>query len=55
MASSGTIQQAIRTGYRLQIAWSVGSQSVANNTSSVTVKVQLVSTGSSCPLPRRRC
>lgn len=47
MASSGTIQQAIRTGYRLQIAWSVGSQSVANNTSSVTVKVQLVSTGSS--------
>ena len=47
MASSGTIQQAIRTGYRLQIAWAVGSQSVANNTSSVTVKVQLVSTGSS--------
>ena len=47
MASSGTIQQAIRTGYRLQIAWSVGSQSVANNTSSVTAKVQLVSTGSS--------
>lgn len=47
MASSGTIQQAIRMGYRLQIAWSVGSQSVANNTSSVTAKVQLVSTGSS--------
>ncbi len=47
MATSGTIQQAIRTGYRLQIAWSVGSQSVANNTSSVTAKVQLVSTGSS--------
>lgn len=47
MASSGTIQQAIRTGYRLQIAWSVGSQSVANNTSSVTAKVQLVSTGAS--------
>ena len=47
MASSGTIQQAIRTGYRLQIVWSVGSQSVANNTSSVTAKVQLVSTGSS--------
>lgn len=47
MATSGTIQEAIRTGYRLQIAWSVGSQSVANNTSSVTVKVQLVSTGSS--------
>lgn len=47
MASSGTIQQAIRTGYRLQIAWSVGSQSVADNTSIVTAKVQLVSTGSS--------
>jgi len=47
MATSGTIQQAIRTGYRIQIAWSVGSQSVANNTSSVTAKVQLVSTGSS--------
>ena len=47
MAASGTIQEAIRTGYRLQIAWSVGSQSVADNTSSVTVKVQLVSTGSS--------
>ena len=47
MATSGTIQQAIRTGYRIQIAWSVDSQSVANNTSSVTAKVQLVSTGSS--------
>ncbi len=47
MAASGTIQEAIRTGYRLQIAWTVDSQSVANNTSSVTVKVQLVSTGSS--------
>ena len=47
MAESGTIQQAIRTGYRLQIAWTVDSQSAANNTSSVTAKVQLVSTGSS--------
>lgn len=47
MAASGTITQAIRTGYQLKIVWSVGSQSVANNTSSVTVKVQLVSTGSS--------
>ena len=47
MADSGTIQQAIRTGYRIQIAWTVGSQSEANNTSSVTAKVQLVSTGSS--------
>lgn len=47
MAASGTIQQAIRTGYRLQIAWTVDSQSVANNTSTVTAKVQLVSTGAS--------
>ena len=46
MAASGTIQQAIRTGYRLQIAWTVDSQSVENNTSTVTAKVQLVSTGS---------
>lgn len=47
MAASGTITKAIRTGYQLKIVWTVGSQSVANNTSSVTVKVQLVSTGSS--------
>ncbi|MBO7252713.1 MAG: hypothetical protein J6V25_08810 [Oscillospiraceae bacterium] len=47
MADTGTIQEAIRTGYRLQIAWEVTSQSVANNTSSVTARVQLVSTGSS--------
>lgn len=47
MAASGTIQQAIRTGYRLQVVWTVTGQSVANNTSTVTVKVQLVSTGSS--------
>ncbi len=47
MAASGTIQAAIRTGYRIQIAWTVDSQSVANNTSTVTAKVQLVSTGSS--------
>lgn len=47
MAASGTITKAIRTGYQMKIVWSVGSQSVANNNSSVTVKVQLVSTGSS--------
>lgn len=47
MAASGTIQQAIRTGYRLQITWTVDGQSVANNTSTVTATVQLVSTGSS--------
>lgn len=47
MAASGTITQAIRTGYQMKIAWTVDSQSVANNTSTVTAKVQLVSTGSS--------
>jgi hypothetical protein len=47
MATSGTITKDIRTGYRLQIAWTVDSQSVADNTSTVTAKVQLVSTGSS--------
>lgn len=47
MATTGTITKAIRTGYQMKIVWTVDSQSVANNTSSVTVKVQLVSTGSS--------
>lgn len=47
MATTGTITETIRTGYQMKIVWTVDSQSVANNTSSVTVKVQLVSTGSS--------
>lgn len=47
MAASGTIQKAIRTGYSIQVVWSVDSQSIENNTSTVTAKVQLVSTGSS--------
>lgn len=47
MAKTGTITKAIRTGYQMKIVWTVGSQSVANNTSSVTAKVQLVSTGAS--------
>lgn len=46
MAASGTITKAIRTGYQMRIVWST-TQSIANNTSSVTAKVQLVSTGSS--------
>lgn len=46
MAVSGTITKAIRTGYQMRIVWST-TQSIANNTSSVTAKVQLVSTGSS--------
>ena len=47
MATSGTIRNDFRTGYAVQLVWSVTSQNVANNTSSVNVKVQLVSTGSS--------
>lgn len=47
MASSGTITKSIRTGYQLKLVWTVDSQSAANNTSTVTAKVQLVSTGSS--------
>ena len=46
-ATSGTVSNAFRTGYKVQAVWSVNSQNVANNTSNVTVKVQLCSTGSS--------
>lgn len=42
-----TITKIIRTGYETRIVWNVDSQNVANNTSTVTVKAQLVSTGSS--------
>lgn len=42
----GTITQTIRTGYELKIVWNIDSQSIPNNTSAVTAKVQLVSTGS---------
>lgn len=45
-ASSGTLTNNFRTGYAVQISWSVNSQNIANNTSNVTVKAQLVSTGS---------
>lgn len=47
MATSGTIRNDFRTGYAVQLVWSVASQNVADNTSSVRVRVQLVSTGSS--------
>lgn len=46
-ATSGTIVNNFRTGYKVQAVWSVNSQNVANNTSNVTVQVQLCSTGSS--------
>lgn len=42
-----TITQAIRTGYETRIVWNLDSQSIPNNTSTITAKVQLVSTGSS--------
>lgn len=45
-ATSGTIVNNFRTGYRVQISWSVNSQNIANNTSNVTVKAQLVATSS---------
>jgi len=47
MATSGTYTTTIRTGYQIKLVWEVTSQNVTNNTSAVTVKAQLVSTGSS--------
>ena len=45
-ATSGTIANAFRTGYKIQVVWNVNSQNVGNNSSNVTFKVQLCSTGS---------
>lgn len=45
-ASSGSFYNQFRDGYRVQISWVVNSQNINNNTSNVTVKAQLVSTGS---------
>lgn len=45
MASSGTINNTFRTGYAIRIVWNT-TQNIANNTSTVTAKVQLVSLGS---------
>lgn len=47
MASSGTINNTFRTGYAVRVTWSVTGQDIANNTSTVTANVQLVSLGSS--------
>lgn len=47
MASSGYFENNFITGYKLRVEWSIGSQSIANNTSSLTVTAFLVSTGSS--------
>lgn len=46
MALSGSFDNAFRSGYTLRINWSA-SQSVANNTSTVSVTAQLISGGSS--------
>lgn len=47
MALSGYFENNFVTGYKLRVEWSVGSQSIANNTSSLTVTAFLVSLGSS--------
>ncbi len=47
MASSGNFQNTFRTGYTLRVEWKINSQSIENNTSSVTVTAYLVSSGSS--------
>lgn len=47
MASTGTYLSNFHTGYRLQLVWQVVSQNVSVNSSTVEVKVQLVSLGSS--------
>ena len=47
MASSGTINNTFRTGYAVRVTWTVTEQNIANNTTTVTANVQLVSLGSS--------
>lgn len=47
MASSGSFENVFRTGYALRVEWKTNSQSIDNNTSSVTVTVYLVSQNSS--------
>lgn len=47
MASSGSFENRFTTGYALRVEWSVGSQDIAANTSSLTVNLYLVSLGSS--------
>lgn len=47
MASSGSFQNTWRTGYTLRVEWKINSQSIENNTSSITVTAYLVSGGSS--------
>lgn len=46
MALSGSCGNTFRTGYRLQIDWTA-TQNIANNTSTVTAKLYLISLGAS--------
>lgn len=47
MAASGYFENNFQTGYSLRVEWSIGSQSILDNTSSLTVTAYLVSLGSS--------
>lgn len=47
MATSGTYTNNFTSGYSLRIVWTEKSQSVADNSTTVEAKVQLVSAGSS--------
>lgn len=47
MASTATYVNDFRTGYRLQLVWTALTQNVTANSTTVEVKVQLVSTGAS--------
>lgn len=47
MASSGNFSNTFKTGYKLQVEWVINSQSIAANTSNVTVTAYLISAGSS--------
>mgnify|MGYP002533184311 FL=1 len=42
-ATSGSVVNAFRTGYKVQVVWTVNSQDPTTNTSNVTFKCQLVS------------
>lgn len=47
MATSGSFVNNFSTGFQLLVEWSAGSQSIANNTTSLTVTAYLVSTRNS--------
>lgn len=47
MASSGSVSNNFKSGYTLRLEWKTNSQSIADNTSNVTVTLYLVSSGSS--------